>query len=177
MCVTLTSCSEESQGWWGDLLGGLLGGPSTTNVYSASFSMCQGPSTGNPNEYAFGGASVCSGDIVVVLKNNNTVADIKIPAVTLTDGTSTPAADIYNLAVTTEEDGSLSIDLGENSSIDATMNVGGSELPGSYVYLGDVCVKGNKLSARVVQVFYGEELDYCIDYSDLTGTLKPSQVP
>lgn len=172
--LTFTACDDSID--WATILTNLvtqfLGGKGETTTYNVAASIRTGVKFEDTENYGFREATTLQTNIQITLGRDGKTADVTIPGMQMGDGVQMSDVTLYNLdLVNGSNTSTLELRLGDKSSIDGkVVSTSGTEYVASNAYIEDVTITNGVLKMGVLDLYFGEELDYCVDVQDLKGT-------
>lgn len=181
MGLTATSCEEVLGNLdWTTLLTEILGNVfnnGTTNVYQGNYTLQHLVSNGKGAYELESEKLGFQGTGITVTQTRNSTINMVLPGTdgigeaTMTDVT------VYNLEfVKDEKTGTMTnaIDLGDNSSIDGKVTVGGKEYAASNLYIKAI-ITDSKLTITEASIYFGENLEHVINVTFAGNIMQNAQ--
>lgn len=181
MGLTATSCEEVMGNLdWTTLLTEILGNvfnSGTTNVYQGNYTLQHLVSNGKGAYELESEKLGFQGTGITVTQTRNSTINMVLPGTdgigeaTMTDVT------VYNLEfVKDEKTGTMTnaIDLGDNSSIDGKVTVGGKEYAASNLYI-KATITDSKLTITEASIYFGENLEHVINVTFAGNIMQNAQ--
>lgn len=174
---TFVSCTEDFD-WMSllsELIPQLLGGNGTTTNYDCSGYVRSGTVV-NPDtfSYNFGTQYTLSATIPVTVSTAGNMASLVIPEMALPEGQGTAdmtQVTLSALALTANTQNTITIDLGDSSTIDGQITVGGVTYTASNAYLENVYVSDGRLNIGNMYLYFGDGYEYCVHLLNVAGSV------
>lgn len=175
MGVVTTSCGDDEiiSAIIQELITNLIGQRGETYQYQVKGSVQKLYKADATQQGYMNGAAAQSftGSLPVTI--NNTTATVQFPAMNV-DGMSMSAVTVADLALTAGT-AYTSMDLGDATGAEGSVTVNGTVYPISSIFIDTANLTSEKLTIKTFQLFFGENLEYVVSFTNVTGEAVSNQ--